>query len=184
MVTVACLCPPNAAGEVRHPTGDEITLREHLDFRAALTARNTMMLVKTEDPDATVADMLAALTETYLLVGIESWSLVDAKGKPIEATKAAIREHLFSRPDIAMGVGNAADGLYSQAVIAPLVALASRSSPSTSTDESTSVTKHSSPPRKPSRPSLPSSITSIPTAGTAKTSPSLAGVSNTSQNSA
>ena len=181
MVTVACLCPPNAAGEVRHPAGDEITLREHLDFRAALTARNMMMLVKTEDPDATVADILAALTETYLLVGIESWSLVDGKNKPIEVTKAAIREHLFSRTDIAMEVGNAADGLYSQAVIGPLVALASKSSPTTPTDRSTSVTKPSSSPRKPSR---PSSIASIPMAGTAKTSPSLAGVSNISQNSA
>jgi hypothetical protein len=181
MVTVACLCPPNAAGEVRHPAGDEITLRERLDFRAALTARNTMMLVKTEDPDATVADVLAALTETYLLVGIESWSLVDAKGKPIEATKAAIRDHLFSRPDIAMEVGNAADGLYSQAVIGPLVALASKSSPTTPTDRSTSATKPSLKPRKPSR---PSSITSIPMADTAKTSPSLAGVSSSSLNSA
>ena len=69
-VTVACLCPPNAAGEVRHPAGDEITLREHLDFRAALTAQNTMVIARRE-PDATVADVLAALTETYLLVGIE-----------------------------------------------------------------------------------------------------------------
>jgi hypothetical protein len=180
MVNVACLCPPNAAGEVRHPAGDEITLREHLDFRAALTARNTIQIVKRE-PGATVADVLAALTETYLLVGIESWSLVDAKGEPIEVTKAAIREHLFSRLDIAMEVGDVADELYFLAVIAPLAARASKSSPLTPTDGSTSATTPSSSPQKPSR---PSSIASIPMADTAKTSPSLAGGSSSLQNSA
>ena len=180
MVNVACLCPPNAAGEVRHPAGDEITLREHLDFRAALTARNTMIIARRE-PDATVADVLAALTEAYLLVGIESWSLVDAKGKPIEATKTAIREHLFGRPDIAMEVGDAADELYFQAVISPLVALASRSTLGTPTSGSTSATKPSTKPPKRSR---PSSITTFPMADTAEISPSLAGGSNSSLNSA
>ena len=181
MVTVACLCPPNAAGEVRHPAGDEIALREHLDFRAALTARNTMVIARRE-PDATVADVLAALTETYLLVGIESWSLVDAKGKPIEVTKTAIREHLFSRPDIAMEVGDAADELYFQAVIAPLVARASASSPPTPTAESISAPTPSS--SESQTPLRPSSITTFPMADTAEISPSLVGGSNSSLNSA
>jgi len=181
MVTVECLCPPNAAGEARHPAGDTITLRERLDFRASLTARNTMVFVKTEDPDASTAEVLAALTECYLLLGIESWSVVDAKGKPIEVSKAAVRQYLLSKPDIAMTVGNEADGLYSEAVILPLVALVQKSSLTTPTSGSTSVTSPSS--KRPKR-SKPSSITTIPTADTATTSRSHAGGSSSSLNSA
>jgi hypothetical protein len=182
MVTIECICPPRADGSPRHPAGDTVTLRERLDFRAALTARNTMVLLKTEDPDASTAEILAALTETYLLVGIEAWSVTDAKGKPVEPTKAAIREMLLSRPDTAMTVGNAADELYSAAVILPLVALAQNSSPPTPTNGSTSAPKPSSAKRP--RPSKQSSITPFPTAATATTSASPDGDSNSSQNSA
>lgn len=182
MVVIECICPPKADGSPRHPAGDSVTLRERLDFRAALTARNTMVLVKTEDPDAGTAEILAALTETYLLVGIEAWTIVDAKGKPVEVTKAAIRERLLSHPDIAMVVGNAADELYSASVILPLVALAQTSSPPTPTDGSTSVPRPSSA-RRP-RPSKPSSITPFPMDATATTSPLPAGASSSSQNSA
>jgi hypothetical protein len=182
MVAVACLCPPKATGEVRHPAGDEITLRERLDFRAALTARNTMVLLKEEDPDVSSAEILAALTETYLVLGIESWSLVDAKGKPLPVSKAAIREVLLTKPDIAMEVGDAADALYSAAVILPLLARAQTSSRPTPTNGSTSVTTPSLP--KPPKRSRRSSITTIPTAATAPTSPSPAGDSSSSPNSA
>jgi len=182
MVTVACLCPPKATGEVRHPAGDEITLRERLDFRAALTARNTMVLLKEEDPDVSSAEILAALTETYLVLGIEAWSLVDAKGKPLPVSKAAIREVLLTKPDIAMEVGDAADALYSAAVILPLLARAQTSSPPTPTNGLTSAKMPSSPKRP--KPSKRSSITTIPTAATVTTSPSPAGDSSSSPSSA
>jgi hypothetical protein len=181
-VTIECICPPKADGSPRHPAGDTVTLRERLDFRAALTARNTMILVKTGDPDAGTAEILAALTETYLLVGIESWSLTDGKGKSVEVSKAAIRECLLSHPDVAMTVGNAADELYSASVILPLVALARTSSPPTPTTESTSAPKPSSA-RRP-KPSKPSSITPFPMDATATTSPLPAGASSSSRNSA
>jgi len=181
-VNIECLCPPNAAGEVRHPAGDEITLRERLDFRASLTARNTMVLLKEEDPDVSSAEILAALTETYLVLGIESWSLVDAKGKPVPASKAAIRALLLEKPNIAMEIGDAADALYSAAVILPLLARARNSSPPTPTNGSTSVTTPSLP--KPPKRSRRSSITTIPTAATAPTSPSPAGASSSLPNSA
>jgi hypothetical protein len=182
MVTIECICPPKADGSPRHPAGDTVTLRERLDFRAALTARNTMVLVKTEDPDAGAAEILAALTETYLLVGVESWSLVDAKGKPVSVSRAAIREWLLSHPDIAMTVGNVADELYSAAVLLPLVALASTSSPPTPTNGSTSPPKQSS--EKRPKPSKPSSITPFPTDATVTTSSSPDGVSSSLRNSA
>lgn len=182
MVAIECICPPRADGSPRHPAGDTVTLRERLDFRAALTARNTMILTKTEDPDAGTAEILAALTETYLLVGVESWSLVDAKGKAVEVTKANIRECLLSHPNVAMTVGNAADELYSESVILPLVALAQTFSPPTPTIGSTSATKPSSAKRP--RPSKPSSITPFPTDATATTSPLPAGASSSSRNSA
>jgi hypothetical protein len=181
-MNIECICPPKADGSPRHPAGDTVTLRERLDFRAALTARNTMILLKTEDPDAGTAEILAALTETYLLVGIESWSVVDAKGKPVEPTKAAIREVLLSRPDIAMTVGNAADDLYSAAVLLPLVAMAQTFSPPTPTNESTSAPRMAS--EKRPRQSKPSSITPFPTDVTVTTSSSPVGVSSSSQNSA
>jgi len=181
-MNIECICPPRADGEPRHPAGDTVTLRERLDFRAALTARNTMILLKTEDPDAGTAEILAALTETYLLVGVESWSLVDAKGKPVEVSKAAIRECLLSHPDVAMTVGNAADELYSASVILPLVALARTSSPPTPTTESTSAPRPSSVKRP--RPSKPSSITPFRTDVTVTTSALPVGVSSSSQSSA
>ena len=177
-VKIDCLCPPNARGETRHPDGDTVTLRERLDFRAALTARNTLVMVKQEDPDAGPAEMLAALTETYLLVGITGWTLVDAKHQPVEVSKATIRELLLSNPDVAMVVGDAADELYSAAVIGPLVARASNSSPPTQTAASTSATKRSSPTSR--KPSPPSSITTIPMDATATTSSSPVGDSSSS----
>jgi hypothetical protein len=177
-VKIDCLCPPNARGETRHPDGDTVTLRERLDFRAALTARNTMALLKNEDPDASVADILAALTETYLLVGVTGWTLVDAKNKPVDVSRAAIRELLLSNPDVAMLVGDAADEHYSEAVILPLLARARNSSPPTPIAGSTSATKRSTP--KSRKPSSPSSITTIPTDATATTSSSPVGDSSSS----
>ena len=182
MVTVACLCPPNAAGGVRHPAGDEITLREHLDFRGSLAARKAFIFVKAEDAGASSADILAVMTETYLLYGIESWTLVDAKGVPVPVTKTAIRETLMSRVDRALDVADAADALYSEEVLLPLMATASASSPPTPMAESTSAKKSSSPESQTR--SKPSSITTIPTAATGSLSPSLAGASNSSPSSA
>lgn len=173
MAKIECVCPKTTTGNARHPNGDTINLRERLDFRAALTARNTVILIKQEDPEATAADILAALTEVYLLVGIKSWSLVDARGKPIEPNRATIREFIAEHPEEAMAIGDEADMLYSEAVISPLVARASTYSPPTPIDGSTSATNGSLPVRrKRSRQSL-TSITQ--TEDTAKMSASPGG---------
>jgi hypothetical protein len=130
---------------------------------------------------AETPEIMAALTETYLLLGIASWSVVDAKGKAVEPNKATIREYLLSRPDTAMTVGDAADALYSDAVLLPLVSRVSNSSPATSTNGSMSRTNGSAP-KAPKR-SKRSSTTTTPTDATATTSPSLDGDSRSSLSS-
>ena len=175
-VKIECVCPLTAAGSPRHPDGDRVELRDKLDFRSALTARNAIVLAKQDDPGVTSAEILAILTEHYLCQGITSWTLVDAKGKHIEADRANIRKFIEENPEAAMEVGDEADSLYSEAVILPLVARAQKSSPPTRTDGSTSPTIGSEQKRpKPSKPSLTSTTR---TAGTVRTSQSPAGVSN------
>ena len=175
MATIECVCPPKADGTPRHVT-DEVTLREKLDFRGALVARNEVAVLKSEDSDAGVAEILAVLTETYLLQGIESWTLTDEKGKPLAVTKASVRALMAEHPDAAMTIGDEADGLYTQAVIAPLLARASTSSPPTPITGSTSATTGSSPtpPKRPKR----SSTFTTQTDGIERMSASPAGGSN------
>lgn len=174
-VRVDCLCPPNAAGEVRHPDGDTVTLRDKLDLRASLGIRNVAILAREGDPDAANGEILAVLTEGYILAGVVAWSIVDAHGKPTEPTRAAIRETILARPDVGIVVADAADTLYMDTVL-PLVVRASISSPATPTDGSTSPTNGSPPaPRKRSK---RSSTTTSPTAAIETTSPSPAGASN------
>ncbi len=176
MAVIECVCPPKADGTPRHPDGDTVTLRPRLDFRSALMARNTVILLKQDDDQVSVADILAALTEVYLLVGIESWTLVDSHNKPKPVTKQIIRNVIDAHPDEAMVIGDEADSLYSEAVITPLVARASTFLPPTPIDASTSATSGQSPaPRKRSKPSL---TTTTQTGGTERMSASHGGVSN------
>jgi hypothetical protein len=175
-VHIACVCPPTAAGDTRHPDGDRVELREKLDFRSALTARNAIALAKEEDEDVSSAEILAVLTETYLILGITSWTLVDEKGKKVEPSRTAIRAFIEANPDAAMEVGDAADELYSAAVILPLVARAAKFSQPSPTTDSTSPTTGSA--QKPRKPSKPSSTSTTRTGGTGTTSSLHAGVSN------
>ena len=175
---IPCICPP-IEGQPRHDR-DTVTLRERLDFRSSLAAQNAIVFLKSEDPDASAADILAALTESYVLSGIESWSVVGVDGKPIEPTKAAIRELLLTNLDVAMDVAEAADDLYRDAVVDPLVRKASSSSPDTPTEAPTSPTSTSEESNQ--NHSSPSSTSTTPMDGTETTSLSLAGVSNSSPN--
>ena len=78
-VTVACLCPPDGT---RHPAGETVTFRETLDFRTASIARKSVEWLRYEDPEADVPEVLAVLSEFYLLHCIESWTLRDARASP------------------------------------------------------------------------------------------------------
>lgn len=173
---VPCICPPLAGGAIRHPDGDRIELRERLDFRSSLAAQNAVYVLRFEDPDASGGDILAVLTESYLLSGIESWTVTGEDGKPIPATRANIREHLLTNLEVALLVAEKADELYRDAVIAPLVRAASASSQAMPIDESTSPTNGSQGPT-PNPSSRSSTITSL-TDDTDPTSSPLAGVSS------
>lgn len=176
MATIDCVCPAKPDGSTRHPDGDTIDLRQRLDFRGGLTARNVISLSIREDPEISEADIFAGLTETYLVHGIESWTLVGDDGKPLPVTKANIRA-LLER-DIAdiLPLVDEADELYSAAVVLPLLARASKSSPSLPTTASTSPTTPSS--SMPPMPSQPSSTSTIQMDDIGTTSGSLVGVSS------
>jgi hypothetical protein len=173
MAHIECICPAKPDGSKRHPDGDTVTLREALDFTGALAVRNVLRLK--EDGD-TVGDILAALTHAYLVHGIESWTLVDAEGKPIPVDRDAVRTHLLVHPLVAMDVGDEAEELYTQAVVTPLVEAASKSSSDTPIETSTSQPKDSSTPHP--TPSSPSLTSTSQTDSTDATSMSLVGASS------
>jgi hypothetical protein len=179
-VEIDCICPPRE-GESRHPAGDVVSLRVTLDFRSVTAIRHGISLRENDGSDLYPAEVLAVLTEGYVLYGIESWTLTDEKGKPLELSRAAIREQILARVDVAATVGDAADDLYGKAVLLPLLVRASKSSPPTQTAPSTSVPRPSRA-RRP-KPSRRSSTTTTPTDGTATTTGPLAGVSSFSRSS-
>lgn len=160
-ITVTCLCPPDGS---RHPEGEVVTFRDTLDFRTASIARKSIAWQKNEDPDADVPEVLAMLSEFFLLHCISSWTLRDAKGKAIEVNKANVREYVLPRDQIAFQLADFADDLYTERLLLPLAETAPSSSPPTPTNGSTSATKASGP--RPTR-SKPSSTESMPTAAIA-----------------
>jgi hypothetical protein len=160
-VTVACLCPPDGT---RHPDGEVVTFRETIDFRTAAIARKSIEWLRYEDPDADVPEVLAVLSEFYLLHCIEAWTIRDAKGKPVEVSKPAVRQYVFSNQVASFELAEAADELYQEVILLPLVAQASKSSQPTRTNGSTSATSGSgASPRRSRR----SSTASTPTVVTA-----------------
>lgn len=173
-VKVACLCPE----KLDHT--DTVSLREALDFHGAMAAKHAVRALRASDPESSDGEFLATLTEHYVVHGIEAWTLKE-KGVPIPVTKAAIRQYVLGRPVVAFEIADVADDLYSEAVLFPLLGLASNSSPPTPIMESTSATTGSEP--TPLTPSKRSSTSTTPTVATDPTSPSPAGVSSSSQSS-
>lgn len=181
-VAINCACPPKADGEPRH-AGDTVVLRDRLSFQDAVAIRKAIAIVKIEDEGAGTADVLAVMSQHYLVAGIEAWTLVDAKGKPVAVERSAIRAFLEAvDANDAMTLVDAADALYSPAVLLPLVLRAQTSSPPSPTDGSTSATTDSRPTRP--RPSKRSSTTTSPTGATGTITRLPVGDSSSSRNSA
>jgi hypothetical protein len=111
------------------------------------------------------ATILAIIAEQYLRHGLEAWTLVDERAKPLAVTWTAINAQLLSHPPIAEPIVDAADALYAERYVLPLLAPARPSSPSTLTNGSTSPTNGPLP--EPRTPSRRSSISTTPTAVTA-----------------
>jgi hypothetical protein len=159
-VQIACLCPPKAGGAPRHDH-DTVTLPDVLDFRRTVTVRQNVRMALAGGPTG-LAEMMGVLLETYVLNCIDAWSLVGADDKPIPPTRANVAAILLPAVDEAEKVGDAADDLYTEKVVLPLVVRASSSSPPTPTPEPTSPTTSGSPTRKPRKLSKPSSTGSSP----------------------
>lgn len=175
-----CICPDKAHGA----EGDTITLRETLDYQAVRTIRYAASLDQDDDPDSSIASLMAGMNEGFILQGVESWTLAD-KGKPIPVDRHAIRQHLLGNMVAAQIVGDYADLLYQSQVLLPLAALARRSSQPSPTSASTSASsgvesksptatvasngKKSNHSAKPPKRSKQSSTTSTPTASIAAT---------------
>ena len=171
-VTVPCICPwPDDI--VPHPDGDTIGLVDRLDFFRATAIRKSLAFINSDDPEARAVEVLARLSLAYVMFGIERWTVVDAKGKAVPVSHAAIRSSLLANDTAASIVVEAADELYQQAVLLPLMAGASTSSPPMPTGGSTSRRTGSS--KKPRTRSSPSSTTTSRTDGIGTMSSPLAG---------
>lgn len=179
-VQIPCLC----LIEERHDH-DTVTLRDRLDFVTGTAIRKGLMFVESDDDEGgRAAETLARLTEGYLLFGIESWSLLQEvrdKLVPLPVTHTNIRERLLSNVTAADTVADVAEELYREAILLPLLARASKSSPPTPTKRSTS--RPTALPSTPPKPSKRSSTTTTPMAVTETTSSSLGGVSSSSLSS-
>lgn len=164
-VSIACPCPGTP-----HPDGDTVTLRDELDFRTAARVRNEVMLLDDDDRQDT-ALVLAVLQEAYLLHGIAGWTLTGADGQPVPVSPDTVRSRLLPFAVQAMLVADAGDDLYTEAVMAPLVARAQKSSQATQTVLSTLAMTGSQPaaPAQPT-PLKRSSTSTTRTGGTAAAS--------------
>jgi len=174
-VTIPCVCSAD------HDS-DTVTLRDALSPHDAMALDKDIQVMRAEDPDATAGDVLATLSEGYIVRGISSWSLVGEDGEPLPVTKSAIRSLILPNLEAANAIAEEADGLYAEAVMLPLLRRASKSSPPSPTDGLTSAPTDSS--ATPPRPSKRSSTTTTRTGAIATMSGSHAGASSSSQNSA
>jgi hypothetical protein len=175
-----CLCPDQG-----HADGDTIRLRSTLDFQSVRAVRYASVIAQQDDPEASVASLMAVISEGYIMHGVESWTLED-HGKPIEPTKANVRQYLLTNIVAAQWVSDFADALYQPQVMLPLARLAERSlrlsqtNGSTSAQNGSSLTsmesdESSSPSPKPRKRSKRSSTTSTPTVSIVTSSTGSAG---------
>lgn len=173
-VPIPCPCP-----ESPHVDGDTVVLRDKLDWTSVTTIRKAIAMIDEDDKRMRDAMALATCSEFYMLMGISSWTLVDAKGEALPVSHQAIRD-LMERTDV-LPISDAADDLYNPVVLLPLAMRASASRQLSPTPASTSPTLT---PPSPPRPLKRSSTSTTRTAGIETTSSSLDGVSSSSQSAA
>jgi hypothetical protein len=116
--------------------GNEVGLRDKLGLAAGIEIQATVRALIGK-PDAVI---VAALVESYVRHGIESWTFTDKDGAPVPVTPETIQSMVLDDFTLATPVAEAADALYEDAVLGPLVRAAANSSPTTPTESSTSPT--------------------------------------------
>lgn len=130
----ACRCP-----QTPHADGDMVTLRPMLGLAAGIEVQRLMVESNQAREDAAV--ITGRLAEAYLLHGVESWNLVGDNGQPIPVNADSIRLYLLNDFSRAAPVADAADDLYMDTVLGPLVDRVNRSLPTTLTNGSTSANR-------------------------------------------
>ena len=161
---------------------DTITFRDSFDFIQGATIESAIALIEETDEEIRPPLVLATLAKFYILMGVESWTFRDEKGRPLAVTTANIRARILEQPEVRGLLREPVDELYGPQVLLPLVQRAASSSRPSQTEPSTSRTRRGGRATSP-KPSKPSSISTIPTDGTEMTSSSLDGDSSVLQNS-
>lgn len=156
-VRVPCL-----SGE--HPDGDSVSLKPKLGLAAGIAAQQTIQGI---GKGASSAEVTGTLLELYLRHGVAEWTLHNGSG-PLELTPDNLQSYLLDDFAMAEPIADVADSLYYAAVVAPLVAAASKSSQATPLAPSTSASTASPAPRR--KRSKRSSTSPTPTGDTAPTS--------------
>lgn len=136
----ACRCPGTPHER------DEVYLLPALTFDGGAAADTAVRRAPVTETGLDVDRLTKDLCRAYLTHQVAGWNLVDADGRPVPYSASL----LLSNWEVARIVGDAADELYSEGLLAPLVAAVSTSSPAGPTGPSTSPrTRSASRPRKP-----------------------------------
>lgn len=138
-----CVCPPKADGQARHDT-DTAVFRDRLDFVAGQAISKQIGLAKADDPDMSAGEILALMSLDYILHGLQSWTLVDEKNKPITPTRSVLRAFLNDHYEAATVMVEVVDDLYQEQVLLPLLRRASMLSQQSPTPEPTSASPETS----------------------------------------
>lgn len=174
-VNVTCHCFGEPHGE------DVITFREKFTDVQGFAIESAIGFIEETDPDIRPVIVMATLSHWYLLMGIESWTMTDEKGKPLPVTSATIAERVLAFEDVRGAVREPADALYGPQVLVPLVERALRSSRPLQTAPSTSPKPAGTTARRPKR-SRQSLISTTPMDVTETISPLRDGAYSSSQN--
>lgn len=123
-----CLCPGAPHGD-----GDFAYLKPQADIKVGLAAHSAIFNAGANGA-ATQEEIQIALGIAYAWAGISKWDLLDQDGKPLPVSKANVEALNWTR---IAPLADTASKLYSDEVLAPLVARASKSSPNGRTNGST-----------------------------------------------
>lgn len=148
-----------------HPDGDSVSLKPKLGLAGGVAAQQTIQNIAKGTASEEVTGLLLAV---YLRHGVAAWTLHDDADKPIELTPETLQSVLLDDFALAQPIADEADKLYYAAVVAPLVAAASKSSQATRPARSTSAGTGSPASRR--KPSKRSSTSTTPTVVTEPTS--------------
>jgi hypothetical protein len=174
-VPVACPCEGTP-----HQDGDTVYLHPKLGLAAGIAVQKLIIEANQTEERLSAAELTGVLAEGYLLHGVAAWTLVDDQGKSLPVDKDTIRKKLLDDFTVGAPVADAADDLYMEAVLLPLVKKVSDSSRSSRTNGSTSAPKAAT--RKRQKPSKQSSTTTSQTGVIVEISPSRGGASKSSPN--